>query len=269
MILEYRSNIRWDLVITEVVLELLDNAFRYGEGCGPFSLFGATPCWANSALIRDLVYNQLFDENGWPLLDSLDGEYGELVRAPEVALSKYTATIAEIMERLIVDNALLFNTLYSCYRIQSTELTRTVSNHLIFKISGWEKMSKQSYSPAAKNVKTVVVRLPKSPTDNVDKQFMLRLLVVERIRAYLDVLDFKALQEELLQKRIVVPVFYESDEQKRDYFESEAAEINCLYDRIELDPLFKEDFMSLKPYQGHKWELRSTSEHTIILSIEV
>lgn len=269
MILEYRSNIGWDLIITEVVLELLDNAFRYGEGFGPFSLFGATPCWASPVLIRDLVYDRLFDENGWPLLDSSDGEYGELVRAPEVALSKYTAIIAEIMERLIVDNALLLNTLHARYRIQSTELTRTVSNHLIFKITGWEKMAKQSFEPTPKNVKSVIIRLPHTPTDNVDKQFILRLMVVERIRAYLDVLDFKGLQEEVLKKHIKIPSYYETDEQKKEYFDPEAMEVCSLYDRIELDPLFKEDFMSLKPYQGHKWELRSTTEHAILLSIEV
>lgn len=130
-------------------------------------------------------------------------------------------------------------------------------------------MATQSFAPTPKNVKSVVVRLPSSPTDNVDKQFILRLLVVERIRAYLDVLDFRALQEAVFNKHIKIPAYYETDEQKKEYFDPEAMEISSLYDRIELDPLFKEDFLSLKPYQGHKWDLKSTTEHAILLSIEI
>lgn len=269
MILEYRSNIEWDPVIKEVVMDLLDNAFRYGDGFGAFSLFGGTPSWANSALIEERVRNQLFDEDGWPLQSETDGGYWELLRAPEVVVGRYTAKITEIVERLIVDNALLLNSLYSRFLIQQTEFIRIVSNHIILKITGWEKMAKQSFAPTPSNVKTVVVRLPHAPTENVDKQFLIRLMVVERIRAYLDVLDFKALQEDILRKHIKVPAFYETEEQQRDYFDSEAMEVKSLYDRIELDPLFKEDFMSLKPYQGHKWTLRSTTEHAILLSIEV
>lgn len=130
-------------------------------------------------------------------------------------------------------------------------------------------MTTQSFAPAPKNVKSVIVRLPSAPTENVDKQFILRVMVVERIRAYLDMLDFKVMQDEVLEQRIKIPVYYETDEQKANYFESEAMEIKSLYDRIELDPLFKEDFLSLKPYQGHKWDLKSTTEHAILLSIEV
>lgn len=130
-------------------------------------------------------------------------------------------------------------------------------------------MTTQSFDPTPKNVKSVVVRLPGAPTDNADKQFILRILVVERIRAFLDVLDFRALQEEVFKKHIKIPSYYETDEQKKEYFDPEAMELSSLYDRIELDPLFKEDFMSLKPYQGHKWELRSTTEHAILLSIEI
>lgn len=130
-------------------------------------------------------------------------------------------------------------------------------------------MTTQSFDPTPKNVKSVVVRLPSTPTDNADKQFILRILVVERIRAFLDVLDFRALQEEVFKKHIKIPSYYETDEQKKEYFDPEAMELSSLYDRIEMDPLFKEDFMSLKPYQGHKWELRSTTEHAILLSIEI
>jgi hypothetical protein len=249
--------------------EILDNAFRYGDGFGGFSLFGGTPSWANPVWIEDRVRGLLFDEDGWPRRSVDDGEYWEFLRAPKTVVNRYTAIITDITERLIVDNALLLNSLYSRYLVESTEYTRTVRNHIIIKLTGWDKMAKQSFAPVPKNVKSVIIRLPSSPTDNVDKQFMLRLLVVERIRAYIDVLDFKALQEELLQKRITIPVYYETDEQKKDYFESEAMEIRSLYDRIELDPLFKEDFMSLKPYQGHKWDLKSTTEHAILLSIEV
>lgn len=130
-------------------------------------------------------------------------------------------------------------------------------------------MTTQSFAPTPKNVKSVIVRLPSTPTDNADKQFILRILVVERIRAFLDVLDFRALQEEVFKKHIKIPSYYETDEQKKEYFDPEAMELSSLYDRIEMDPLFKEDFMSLKPYQGHKWELRSTTEHAILLSIEI
>lgn len=130
-------------------------------------------------------------------------------------------------------------------------------------------MTTQSFAPAPKNVKSVIVRLPSAPTENVDKQFILRVMVIERIRAYLEVLDFRGLQDEVLAKHVKVPVYYETDDQKKEYFDSEAMELRSLYDRIELDPLFKEDFMSLKPYQGHKWVLRSTTEHAVHLSIEV
>lgn len=127
----------------------------------------------------------------------------------------------------------------------------------------------QSFTPTPKNVKSVILRLPSAPTENIEKQFILRVMVVERIRAYIDVLDFRALQDEVLAKHVKVPVYYETDEQKKNYFDAEAMEIRSLYDRIELDPLFKEDFLSLKPYQGHKWTLHSTTEHAIHLSIEV
>lgn len=131
-------------------------------------------------------------------------------------------------------------------------------------------MTKQSFEPATKpNVISHIIRLPSSPTDNPDKNFILRVMVVERIRAYLDCMEFKALREEVLRARIKVPPYYETEEAQKEYFDSEAMEINSLYDRIELDPLFKEDFQALKPYQGHKWELRSTTEHAILLTIEV
>lgn len=131
-------------------------------------------------------------------------------------------------------------------------------------------MTKQSFAPETKvNVVSHIIRLPSSPTENADKNFLLRILVVERIRAFLDCLEFKALREEILRKHIKVPAYYETEEQQADYFNSEAMEVNSLYDRIELDPLFKEDFLALKPYQGHKWELRSTTEHAILLTIEI
>lgn len=139
MILEYRSNIRWDFIIHEVVVEILDNAFRYGDGFGNFTLTVGSPCWADPGPIKDRVRNLLFDEDGWPLLSDADGEYWECLRAPEIVVLKYTATIIDIVERLIADNTLLFNSLYYRYRIQSTEYARTVPNHIIFKITGWEK----------------------------------------------------------------------------------------------------------------------------------
>lgn len=131
-------------------------------------------------------------------------------------------------------------------------------------------MSTQRFDPLTKvNVVSHVIRLPSPPTENTDKNFILRVLVIERIRSYIDGLEFKVLREEILKKHIKVPPYYETEEAQKDYFDSEAMEINSLYDRIELDPLFKEDFMALKPYQGHKWTLRSTTEHAILLTIEV
>lgn len=131
-------------------------------------------------------------------------------------------------------------------------------------------MGTQRYDPETKtNVKVLIIRLPGSPTENSDKTFILRIMVVEKIRAFMDNLDFKQMRTELLQKHIKVPPFYDTEVLQRDYFESEAMELNSLYDRIELDPLFKEDFFALKPYQGHKWELRSATEHAIMLTVEV
>lgn len=131
-------------------------------------------------------------------------------------------------------------------------------------------MTTQRFDPETKvDIKSLTIRLPSSPTDNLDKTFLLRVMIVERIRSYMDGIDFQVLREEVLRKHIKVPPYYETEQQQKDYFESEAMEINSLYDRIETDPLFKEDYMSLKPYQGHKWELRATTEHAILLTIQV
>lgn len=140
MILEYRSNIEWDPVVHEVVVEILDNAFRYGDAFGNFSLRShGGPCWTNIDLIKDRVRCLLFDEDGWPIQHGPDGEYWENLRAPEVTVLRYAETIADIVERLIADNALLLNSLYYRCRIQHTEFARTVPNYIIFKITGWEK----------------------------------------------------------------------------------------------------------------------------------
>lgn len=140
MILEYRSNIAWDPVIHEVVVGLLDNAFRYGDVFGNFSLRNyGSPSWVHRDLVKDRVRNLLFDEDGWPLQQGPDGEHWENLRAPDVAVSRYADTIIDIVERLIADNTLLFNSLYHRCRIQSTEFARTVPNHIVFKITGWEK----------------------------------------------------------------------------------------------------------------------------------
>jgi len=120
------------------MVEILDNAFRYCDGFGSFNLKGIGPCWTNTQWIEDRVRSLLFDENGWPLQSSEAGEYWEYLRSPEAVVSRYTTTIADIAERLIADNALLFNSLYQRCRVQSTEFTRTVPNHIIFKITGWE-----------------------------------------------------------------------------------------------------------------------------------
>lgn len=139
MILEYRSNIEWDPIIHEVVVGILDNAFRYGEDFGNFRLGYGSSSWANIDWIKALVYPLLFDEDGWPLLSSSDGGYWESLRAPEVAVLEYAETIADIVERLIADNALLFNSLYHRSWVQSTAFARTVPNYIVFLITGWEK----------------------------------------------------------------------------------------------------------------------------------
>jgi hypothetical protein len=139
VILEYRSNIGWDPVIREVVVRILDNAFRYCDGFVEFNLHKGRPRWIEHETVKAQVYPLLFDESGWPLQSPTSGEYWELLRAPEAVVLRYTTAIIDIAERLIADNTLLFNSLYHRCRIQRTEFTRTVPNCIIFKITGWEK----------------------------------------------------------------------------------------------------------------------------------
>lgn len=139
MILEYRSNIEWDPVIHEVVVKILDNAFRYCDGFVEFNLHKGRPRWTDYEWVKTQVYPLLFNESGWPLQTPSSGEYWELLRAPEVVVLRYTTTIIDIAERLIADNALLFNSLFYRCRIHRAEFTRTVPNHIVFKITGREK----------------------------------------------------------------------------------------------------------------------------------
>lgn len=139
MILEYRSNIEWDPVIHEVVVDILDNAFRYCDGFVEFNLHKGRPRWTEHDWVKAQVYPLLFDESGWPLQTPSSAEYWELLRVPEAVLLRYTIAIVDIAERLIADNTLLFNSLFYRCRIQRTEFARTVPNYIVFLITGWEK----------------------------------------------------------------------------------------------------------------------------------
>lgn len=131
-------------------------------------------------------------------------------------------------------------------------------------------MTKQSFRPETTDrplVKSQNVRTP--GLDRIYRGFLVRALVIERIRCILDDVPFNDSPKALIEKYIVIPPHYKDQEQKDRFLNSEMLEVMAAFRRFEETPAYQEDLNAILPYKGHIWHLVSSSTSGVLLTFEV
>lgn len=129
---------------------------------------------------------------------------------------------------------------------------------------------KQSFRPesvAQKTIKSQNVRTP--GLDKLHHSFLVRALVVERIRCLLDDVPFNDHPRAIIEKFLTIPPHYKEQDQQERYIQSEMLEIMEAFRRYEETPCYQEDLKALVPYKGHIWHLVSATASGVLLTIEV
>jgi len=127
-------------------------------------------------------------------------------------------------------------------------------------------MAKQSFNPT-RVIKSQNVRTP--GLEKLHRSFILRLLVVERVRCLMDDVVFNDNQHSLVEKYLPIPTHYKDEEQKERYITAEAKEVMETFRRYEETPSYQEDLKALIPYKGHVWHLVSATDSGVLITIEV
>lgn len=127
-------------------------------------------------------------------------------------------------------------------------------------------MATQSFNPD-RVIKSQNIRTP--GLEKLHRSFILRLLVVERVRCLMDQVPFNDNPHSLVEKYLPVPPHYKDDEQKDRYIKSEVIEVMAAFKRYEETPSYQEDLKALIPYKGHSWHLVSATDSGVLITIEV
>lgn len=128
-------------------------------------------------------------------------------------------------------------------------------------------MTTQSFKPTNNPIKSL--NIPTPNLEQVKNSFIVRLLIVERVRCIMDELTFADHPKELIEKYLTVPPAYETVEQKAAFIQSESLEIMTAFNHYEQTPIYKEALSALVPYKGHVWRLVSSTFSGILITIEV
>jgi hypothetical protein len=127
-------------------------------------------------------------------------------------------------------------------------------------------MSTQRFVP---NRKVITQNIRTPGLDRMHRSFILRLLVVERVRCILDQVTFNDNPHTLIEKHLPIPPHYKDDEQKARYVQSESIEVMNAFRRFEQNPAYQEDLRTILPYKGHVWHLTHSSGAGVLITIEV
>lgn len=127
-------------------------------------------------------------------------------------------------------------------------------------------MSTQHFAPDRKVI-SQNIRTP--GLEKLHRSFILRLLVIERIRCLMDGVTFSDNPEVLVQRHLPIPAHYKEQEQKNQYLRSEGMEVMNAFKRFEQNPAYQEDLKAIIPYKGHVWHLSSSSDSGVLITIEV
>lgn len=119
-----------------------------------------------------------------------------------------------------------------------------------------------------REVKSQNVRTP--DIEKLRHSFILRQLVVERIRCLLDDVTFNDAPYSLIEKFLTVPPHHKDQESIDRYVKSESLEIMAAFKKYEeAHPSYMEDLKALTPYKGHRWHLYSATSAGVLITIEV
>lgn len=119
-----------------------------------------------------------------------------------------------------------------------------------------------------RELKSQNVRTP--DIEKLRHSFVLRQLVVERIRCMLDDVPFNDAPYSLIEKFLTVPPHYKDQEQIDRFVKSESLEIMNAFKKYEEgNAAYQEDLKGLTPYRGHRWHLHSATSSGVLITIEV
>lgn len=127
-------------------------------------------------------------------------------------------------------------------------------------------MTTQHFAPDRKVI-TQNIRTP--GLEKLHRSFILRLLVIERIRCVMDGVVFSDNPKVLIEKHLPIPAHYKEQDQKTQYLHSEGVEVMNAFKRFELNPAYQEDLNAILPYKGHVWHLSASSDSGVMITIEV
>lgn len=126
----------------------------------------------------------------------------------------------------------------------------------------------QHFAPERKII-TQNIRTP--GLEKMHRAFYIRLLVVERIRCFMDQVTFSDNPMAIITRQIQPPSSYKdkSPMEKDAYVKHAAEAVLKDFHKLEESSAYQEDFKALLPYKGHVWHLASSSEQGVLISIEV
>lgn len=127
-------------------------------------------------------------------------------------------------------------------------------------------MTTQSFHPDRK-VKSQNVRTP--DLEKLRHHFIIRMLIVERVRCLLDEVTFNDNPVSLVRKFLSVPTHYKEEDEIERYVQSEVLEVMAAFKEYEKLPSYQEDLKALVPYKGHVWHLVSSTSSGVLITIEV
>lgn len=127
-------------------------------------------------------------------------------------------------------------------------------------------MGTQRFDPE-RQVKSQNIRTP--GLAKLHRSFLIRMLVVERVRCLMDDVVFNDNPHTLVAKFLPIPTHYKDDEQKDRYIKSEVMEVMAAFRRFEETPAYQEDLKALIPYKGHIWHLISSSDSGVLITVTV
>lgn len=127
-------------------------------------------------------------------------------------------------------------------------------------------MGTQRFDPE-RQIKSQQIRTP--GLAKLHRSFLIRMLVVERIRCLMDDVPFNDNPHMLVAKFLPIPTHYKDEEQKDRYIKSEVLEVMAAFKRFEETPAYQEDLKALVPYKGHIWHLISSSDSGVLITVTV
>lgn len=130
-------------------------------------------------------------------------------------------------------------------------------------------MAKQSFAPVdhGREVKSQLVKTP--DLGKIRHHFLVRMLIVERIRCIMDNVTFTDGCHSFIAKYLTVPPHYTEQDQIDNYIKSETLEVVAAFNRYEENAVYQDDLKALNPFKGHRWHLVSATDSGVLITIEI